>query len=207
MIDTGLYISFVLVASAVIVTPGPNVLVIIATALTHGRTRGLQVIGGTLAAMTIQMYVAATGTVMLAQTLTDAFVVIKWLGVAYLLYLGIARVRTACFVDETAAADQPRAAGTFARGFVVGITNPKTILFFGAFLPQFVTQALPISPQLFVLSVSFLLLAAFFDSLYMLAANRTRELARTPRFRRWLDGSAGTLLIGSGIGLAIARRS
>ena len=80
-------------------------------------------------------------------------------------------------------------------------------MFFGAFLPQFVTDTLPVSRQLLILSVTFLVLAAFFDSLYVLAASKASEVARTPAFRRWLDGCTGTLLIGSSVGLAVARRS
>ena len=207
MIDSGLYISFVLVASAIIVMPGPNVLVTIATSLTQGHVRGMQVVSGTLAAMAVQLYIAAAGTALLAEFLAEAFRIVKWVGAGYLLYLGIGRLRAAIASRTDEPVDQGTARGSFARGFTVGITNPKTILFFGAFLPQFVTETLPVSRQLFILSVTFLVLAAFFDSLYVLAASKASEAARTPSFRRWLDGFAGTLLIGSSVGLAVARRT
>lgn len=209
MIDTSLYISFVLVACVVIVMPGPNVLVTIATSLTQGHVRGLQTVAGTLSAMAIQLYIAAVGTAVLAEFLAEVFQFLKWLGAAYLLYLGIARVRSAFSSRATNSfdIDMGTATGSFGRGFVVGITNPKTILFFGAFLPQFTVTALPIGPQIAVLSVSFLVLASFFDGLYVLAASKASELARTPAFRRWLDGCAGTLLIGCSVGLAAARRT
>ena len=207
MIDTSLLVSFVIVASAIIVMPGPNVLVTIATSLTHGHVRGMQVVAGTLAAMAIQLYIAAAGTALLAEFLAEAFRVVKWGGAAYLLYLGIGRLRAALAHDTTDSLDGVTARGSFIRGFTVGITNPKTILFFGAFLPQFVTETLPVSRQLFVLSVTFLVLAAFFDSLYVLAASKASEVARTPICRRWLDGCAGALLIGSSVGLAVARRA
>ncbi len=207
MIDPGLYLSFLLVASAVIVMPGPNVLVTIATSLTQGHKRGLQVVAGTLSAMAIQLYVAATGTVLLAELLAEAFLVVRWIGAAYLLSLGLSRLQAALTKAAPDSLEQGTASGSFSRGFVVGITNPKTILFFGAFLPQFVNEALPVGRQFVVLSVSFLLLATFFDCLYVLAASKASELARTPRLRRWLDGCAGTLLISSSIGIAVARRA
>jgi len=206
MIDLQLYLSFVLVSSAVIVIPGPNVLVIVATSLAHGRLRGLQTIAGTLAAMAIQLVIAAQGTAILAAALAEAFAILRWAGVAYLVWLGIDHLRAALRTDSGAAPPVATAAGSFRRGFFVGITNPKTILFFGAFLPQFTVDALPIGPQIAVLSLSFLLLALLFDGAYALAAGHVSEFARRPAVRRLLDGSAGTLLLGSGIGLALARR-
>lgn len=206
MIDTGLYISFLLVSSAVIVLPGPNVLVVVATSLTQGRVRGLQTIAGTIAAMAIQLLVAAKGTAMLAETLAEAFTALKWFGAAYLIYLGLSRFHAALAADGADGLEIGSATGSFGRGFIVAITNPKTILFFGAFLPQFTSAALPVGTQIAVLSVSFLVLALFFDCLYALAAGSVSELAREPTFRRWLDGFAGTLFLGSGVGLAVARR-
>jgi homoserine/homoserine lactone efflux protein len=207
MIDTSLYISFLFVASAVIVMPGPNVMVTVATSLTHGCVRGLQTVAGTLLAMAIQLYVAAAGSALLAAFLADVFQMLRWLGAAYLLYLGLSRIRHAMKADASNTFDRQSATGSFARGFTVGITNPKTIVFFGAFLPQFTSSALPIGPQLAVLSVSFLLVAGLFDSLYVLAASKASELSRAPALRRWLDGCAGALLVGSSVGLAVARRT
>jgi len=206
VVDLGLYISFVLVSCAVIVLPGPNVLVIVATSLTQGRARGLQTIAGTLSAMAIQLLIAAKGTAMLAENLAEAFVALKWLGAAYLLYLGVRHFRAAQASDYAGVLEIGSATGSFWRGFVVAITNPKTIFFFGAFLPQFTSAALPIGTQIAVLSTSFLMLALFFDGLYALAAGKVSKLACKPAVRRWLDGVAGTLFLGSGIGLAVARR-
>lgn len=207
MIDTGLFLSFVVVSSAVIVMPGPNVMVTIATSLTHGYVRGLQTVTGTLLAMAIQLYVAAAGTAVLAETLSEVFEKIRWAGVAYLLYLGITHVRAAVNGKDLNRRNNVSAAGSFSRGFVVGITNPKTILFFGAFLPQFTTSSLPIARQLLILSATFLLLALLFDSLYVLAASKAGGFACRPAFRRWLNAGAGSLLIGSSVGLAVARRT
>lgn len=206
MLDLGLYISFILVSSAIIVIPGPNVLVIVATSLSQGRVQGLQTIAGTLAAMAIQLLVAAKGTALLAEALSEAFILLKWIGAAYLICLGYQRLRAA-FASPGHQIPEGSATGSFWRGFVVGITNPKTILFFGAFLPQFTSAALPIGPQIAVLSATFLALALLFDGIYALAAAKVRQLGGNPAVRRWLDGSAGILFLGSGIGLAIARRA
>ena len=137
MVDSGLYISFILISSAVIVIPGPNVLVIVATSLTQGRARGMQTVAGTLGAMAIQLLVAAQGTALLAEALSEAFMWLKWIGAGYLVYLGCRRLRAAAAPKQSVSPEVGTGTGSFSRGFVVGITNPKTILFFGAFLPQF----------------------------------------------------------------------
>lgn len=205
--DLGLYISFVLVSIVVVAVPGPNVLVIVTTSLVDGRARGLQTIAGTMVAMTIQLGIAATGTAVLAQILSDAFLLLKWVGAAYLIYLGSCHLRRFFWANASDAVASAAPRGSFWRGFLVGITNPKTILFFGAFLPQFTSAALPIWPQIVVLSVTFLVLALCIDGLYALAAGTASELAARPGIRRWLHGSAGVLFCGLGVGLSMARRA
>ena len=207
MIDPALYISFLLISSLVIVVPGPNVLLILATALQHGRIRGLQTIFGTLIAMAFQLGIAAVGTAWLAELMSEAFAIVKWAGVGYLFYLGIERLRFACGPDATEAAPTPSARATFWRGFLVALTNPKTILFFGAFLPQFVTPSLPIAPQIALLSLSFLTLAFMFDVCYALFAALVGNFMKRPAVRRYLEGSVGLLFVGSGVGLALTKRA
>lgn len=207
MIDTGLFVSFVVVSAALIAIPGPNVMLIIATALAHGRVRGLQAALGGQTAMAIQLFVAAKGTALLAEMLADAFVVLKWLGVAYLVFLGVQRLRAALASGEPPAIRAVTGSGSFGRGFVVGITNPKTILFFGAFLPQFTSTALPVEPQIAVLSATFLAIALVLDGLYALVADKASSVVQSARGRRRLDGGAGVLLVGSGVGLALTSRS
>lgn len=206
VVDSGLYISFLLVSSAVIVIPGPNVLVIVATALTHGRARGLQTMAGTLLAMAIQLVVAAKGTAYLAETLSNVFAALKWIGAAYLLHLGYGRLRAAITPNHSSAMETATTSGSFTRGFAVGITNPKTLLFFGAFLPQFTSASLPIPSQITVLSVTFLTLALLFDGLYSLTAGSIGKLARNPGIRRRLDACTGVIFLSSGVGLVLARR-
>ena len=207
MIDPHLYLAFVLVSSVLIVVPGPNVLLIVATSLSHGRRSGLATVAGSTCAMALQLGIAALGTVWLAAFLAEAFGILKWLGVVYLVYLGVGRLRIALSERAEETAVLPSGRGSFWRGFIVSLTNPKTILFFGAFLPQFVSPDLSAGPQLVLLSATFLLLAVVFDAAYAMLAGGLRDFVRRPRVRRWFEGAAGALFIGSGIGLALARRS
>jgi threonine/homoserine/homoserine lactone efflux protein len=207
VVDLSLFVFFLFVSSILIVLPGPNVLLVLATSLAHGRVRAFQTIIGTLVAMAFQLYVAAVSTAWLAVTLSETFEVLKWLGVVYLVYIGVARLRAACNRESAENVRQMSGSGTFWRGFLVGLTNPKTILFFGAFLPQWTTASLPIGPQIAVLSVTFLVLAAIFDSVYAVSGAALRDFVSRPTVKRLMDGLIGTLFVGSGVTLAIARQS
>lgn len=133
--DIILYITFVLVSIGLIIIPGPNVLVIISISLMHGREKGLQTVAGTSMAMIIQLVIAAILTASLIELLSQGFVTLKVIGICYLIYLGVMQLFQ---VWSTKEAKEITTTATFTRGFIVSITNPKTILFFGAFLPQFV---------------------------------------------------------------------
>ncbi|MDI1284834.1 MAG: LysE family translocator, partial [Reyranella sp.] len=136
--------------------------------------------------------------------LAASFDWLRWLGVAYLIWLGIAAWRAPIF-DLTRTAPQPRSAREiYTRGFLVGLTNPKTLLFYGAFLPQFITPGPTAADQLLLLAVTFLIVAVVLDGLWAILTGRLRALlAVHAQLRNRLTGG---LLIGAGVGLALARR-
>jgi len=203
--DTTLYISFMLVSAGFILLPGPNVLLIVATSISSGRWRGLQTVMGTTSAMAIQLFVAAAGTVWLASFLAESLIWIKWAGVVYLFYLGCKHLLALSDSGVTQAAPVSGTA-IYWRGFFISLLNPKTILFFGAFLPQFVAADYPVAPQMAVLSVSFLLLAAVLDSMYAVAASVVSSAINRPAVQRWREGVTGLLFLGASFGLAMSRR-
>jgi threonine/homoserine/homoserine lactone efflux protein len=199
-----LYSAFVLTASALILAPGPNVALIVANSLAHGARYGLLTVAGTSAAMVIQLAVVVFGASALLAALADWFSVLRWAGVAYLLWLGL-RAWRAPPTDLAATAPEKKSArNIFLRGFLVSLANPKTLLFFGAFLPQFVTPGPDARAQLALLAATFLALAAALDSLWALFAARfSRALRANGRLRNRLTGGA---LATAGVGLALARR-
>lgn len=204
--DPFLYISFLIASVLLILIPGPNVLVVVSTSITHGAMRGLQTVLGTSAAMVIQLIIAALGTTWLVASITTGFEWLRWFGVAYLLYLGVKHllnIRDSEKVHEV----QITAKDTFARGFIVSLTNPKTILFFGAFLPQFVSSDDNYVGQLTILSISFLLLAIMLDNLYAVMAGRIRHIIQSPGTEKIKNGVAGLLYVGAGTWLAAMKRS
>lgn len=200
-------ISFVLVSALFILAPGPNVIVIVSTSLRAGYKRGLQTVLGTNLAMLIQLLVAAVGTSWLLALLTDGLLWLKWAGVLYLLYLGCRALLRCWQVQE---ADAVTALGSMQRGFWIALTNPKTILFFSAFLPQFVTDASRYNEQVALLSVIFWLLATSLDACYAIAADRLRWLLGNQGkgiSTRAVNGTSGTLYLTASALLAGSNRA
>lgn len=199
-----LYFAFVAAATALILAPGPNLALIVANSLAHGARYGLTTVAGTASAMVLQLTVVVFGASALLALLSDWFSVLRWVGVAYLVWLGLRAWHAAPCAFADAPADKKSAPAIFARGFLVSLANPKTLLFFGAFLPQFVTPGPDETGQLALLAVTFFVLSSFGDSLWALFAGRlARFLKIDGRIR---NRATGGLLIGAGLGLALARR-
>ena len=197
-----LYLGFVIASAVLILIPGPNVSLIVANSNAHARHGCYR--GGTSSAIVVQLAMTALGLTATLGTLAGWFEWIRWIGVVYLLYLGI-RQWTAAPVDLTHTRPQPRSFRAIAsRGFLISLTNPKTLLFYGAFFPQFLVPDAPIAPQVALLSLTFFAIAAGLDCGWALLAGRVRGvLAVRGRLRNRLSGG---FLIGAGVGLALAHR-
>jgi homoserine/homoserine lactone efflux protein len=199
-----LYLGFVLASTILILIPGPNVSLIVANSIAYGTRYGLLTVAGTSSAIVVQLALATLGLTATLDMLAGWFEWVRWVGVAYLLYLGV-RQWAAAPVDLTHTRPQPRSFRAIAlRGFLISLTNPKTLLFYGAFFPQFVSADAPIVPQVVLLSLTFLGIAGALDTGWALLAGRVRGvLAIRGRLRNRLSGG---FLIGAGIGLALAHR-
>ncbi len=204
MIDPALYLGFILATAILILIPGPNAALIVANSVGRGTRSGLLTVAGTSSAVVVQLGLAALGLTAALTVLAVWFEWLRWIGVAYLIFLGL-RQWFAPAVDLTRVAAGPRRAGSiWARGFLVGLTNPKTLLFYGAFFPQFLDPHRPLGPQVGVLCITFLVIAIVLDSLWAIVAGRARWLlAARPRLRNRLSGGC---LIAAGAGLALAHR-
>jgi len=200
-----LYAAFVAATVVLLLIPGPNLALLVATTLARGRRAGFATLAGTTGAMVPQLALTAFGMSALMSGAATAFAALRWLGVAYLVYLAF-RAFTASTADLAAVAPQRKPLRLLAlRGFLVSLSNPKTLFFFAAFFPQFVDPAAPAGPQLALLSVTFLALAALLDSGWIvLAARLSRHLSGGGRWRNRLTGGA---LLGASVGLALAHKS
>ena len=198
-----IFISFTLVSMAVIAIPGPNILVIVSTSLSSGRLRGLQTVLGTSLAMIVQLAIAALGTTGLLVLLNDGLYWLKWIGVMYLFYLAINSFRQMSKEEKK----ETGAIGSFQRGFWVSLTNPKTILFFSAFLPQFVVGEQNYLFQITLLSATFWMLAVIIDSSYAVLAAKASWLLADRKIRKIQNGLTGTLYLLAGTLLANSNRT
>jgi threonine/homoserine/homoserine lactone efflux protein len=179
-------------ALALIVVPGPAVLYIVATSIDQGRRAGLVSAAGILAGGTVHIAAATIGLSSLLVSSATAFEAVKLVGAAYLVYLGARRLLTRVAVEPVERERRPLGA-IFRRGVVVNVLNPKTALFFLAFLPQFVDPDRGAAwLQIAIFGATFVVLAWLSDSLYALAAGTAAHRLRGPAFRavqRWVSGS------------------
>jgi homoserine/homoserine lactone efflux protein len=175
-----LYFAFMAMAAVLILIPGPNVALIVASSVAHGWRYGLLMVAGTSSAMFIQLTLTVFGLTAALSVMAGWFEWLRWGGVAYLVYLGM-KAWCAPLVDLTTAKAQACSAPSiYLRGFLISLTNPKTLLFFGAFVPQFISpDAEPIG-QLVLLSATFLIIAMLFDGTWALTADRFRRLESPP---------------------------
>lgn len=198
------YFAFIGATLILILIPGPNVGLIVANSLAHGIRYGLVTVAGTSSAMAIQLTVATLGMTTVLSVLAHAFEWLRWIGVAYLLYLAITSMR-APVVDLANTMPEPRSMiAIYFRGLLVSLTNPKTLLFYSLFLPQFVDQNGNVFSQFLLLSATFVALAIVLDSLWAFLAAKAQVLLGAGGFVR-NRLSAGFYLC-AGIGLALARR-
>ena len=204
MIELDLYLAFVLATSILILIPGPNVALIVANSVAYGTRYGLLTVAGTSSAIVVQLALTAFGMTAVLGSLAQWFEWIRWLGVAYLLWLGVRQWRAAP-ADLTRTQPQYRSPREiFSRGILVSFTNPKTLFFYGAFFPQFITPGADLTTQIAILSVTFLVIAIVLDGCWALLAGRVRTLLAVHGKLR--NRVSGGVLIGAGVGLALVHR-
>jgi homoserine/homoserine lactone efflux protein len=197
-----LFAGFLLITVVLILTPGPIVTLVISTGATRGVRAGLVTVAGTSLGNAALLASIASGLGWVLTHAATLFDVLRWIGAAYLVWLGVRAWRSASRPLEVAPGDQVH----FWRGFLVALSNPKTIAFFTAFLPQFVDPARPAAYQLAVMCIVSLALAAVSDSCWAIASGLGRAWFMRPARARLLTRASALTLIGGGVWLSIARR-
>ncbi len=203
MIDLSAWITFVLASAAIVIVPGPTVTVIVANAIRHGARAGLLNVAGTQAGLVVMIAVLAMGLSAIVENMGLAFNILRIVGAAYLIWLGIRLWRSGGNLGKV----ETRAPGGsfFWQGFIVIWSNPKALLFFGAFIPQFVNPSGNMAMQTIVFGATFMAVATLLDGAYALLAGRTGALL-SRRNIRFVERISGSCLIGGGLWLALARR-
>ena len=210
MLPTTHLLAFSLAAFALIVVPGPSVLFTVGRALALGRMAGVATVAGNTLGVYVQVMAVAFGIGALVERSVIVFTIIKLGGAAYLIFLGVQAIRHRRRLAEALATrmENKSVARVMADGFVVGIGNPKAIVFFAAVLPQFVDrQAGHVPQQLLLLGAVFAGIALLSDSAWALAAGTARAwFGRSPRRLELIGGAGGLVMIGIGVGLAASGR-
>ena len=204
--NISLYIAFFTAAGLLISVPGPNIMLIVSNSLEQGKRLGFYTVLGTSLAILIQLVIAVAGLTTAMLLMSAWFAWLRWIGVGYLLYLGC---RNWIGLADDAGQAKPLASAKhgFWQGFLVALTNPKTMLFFAAFLPQFADTSLPITQQLIFLATTFWCMAVVIDSGYMLLASRLKPLLDGEKSAKLRGRITGFFLLAAGAGLALFRRN
>ncbi len=198
-----LFAAFLVITAVLVITPGPIVTLVLATGAREGMRAALTTVVGTTLGNALLLAAIAFGLSWVVRNAATLFEILRWIGAAYLIWLGIQAWRHA---GETGAASLPRGHVHLWRGFAVALSNPKTIAFFTAFLPQFVDSGLPVEPQLALMCTVSVVLAAITDSGWAVAAGLGRAWFMQSWRAKLLGRLSGVALIGGGVWLSLARR-
>lgn len=205
-ISAELWFAFALAAAAVIAIPGPTTLMVLGHTVSNGwRMGALSLIGVTLGDI-CSITLSVLGFSALLAASATAFTVLKWAGAAYLVWLGIQLWRAPPMDLTPTQEKRTGAGGAIAQTFIVTLLNPKGILFFAAFLPQFIDPAKPLWPQVIVLMLTFDLLAAGIQGFYIFAMGRARHRIASPQRLKNMNRVGGAMLVGAGLLTATLKR-
>ena len=198
-----LYAAYVVACMVIIMVPGPTVTLIIASSMRHGVRAGLANVAGGQAGIALTIAVAGIGLTAVIEAMGHWFEFLRLLGAAYLIWIGWQMLRSSGRLDPGQAPARPRG-GFFLQGFLVAVSNPKTLVFFGAFFPQFIDPTGDYALQISVMGITALVFAAASDSAYAVVAARAGRMLSAKRVKL-LSRIGGGFLIGGGLWLAFSR--
>lgn len=195
------WIAFAAASAVLLAIPGPTILLVISYALGHGRKSTAATVAGVALGDFTSMTASMLGLGALLAASATLFTVLKWIGAAYLVYLGIKLWRAPVTEQAEGGGEVPaeRPMRIFLHTYIVTALNPKSIVFFVAFLPQFLDLSKPALSQMVIFEITFLTLATLNAALYALMASMARQTIRRPGVQRAVNRTGGSLLIGAGL--------
>jgi threonine/homoserine/homoserine lactone efflux protein len=203
-----IWLAFVVTSAIVLVIPGPTILTVIGYSLTHGRRANVPLVLGVALGDATAVIASLFGLGALLATSAFWFTVVKWAGGAYLIYLGIKALRAGISPTAPAARELHGSRWkVFANTYGVTALNPKSIVFFVAFLPQFIDRSADVSEQLTLLASTFVVMAAINATLYAAFAASARRFLTSPRAQRRFNLAGGSILTAAGVWGLLAKRS
>ena len=198
------YFAFVAACIALALLPGPIVTMVIANGLRYGTRAALTNVLGAQVGLAIVIGIVAVGLTSLMATMGYWFDWVRFAGAAYLIWLGIKLVREPAMIGASDAPPKPPRGGFFLQGVIVLLSNPKVLIFFGAFIPQFVDTSRDHVWQIVLLGATFMAIVAVTDGVYAVLSGRARAMLSVKRART-LSRVSGGLMIGGGLWLALMR--
>ena len=203
-----IWIAYTIAAGIILVIPGPTILLVVSQSVAYGRKAVFPLVAGVVLGDFTAMTLSLVGLGAVIAASAKLFTVLKWAGAAYLFYLGIKiwRAQPQNGPIQRSAVLKTRR-GLFWDSFIVTALNPKSIAFFIAFMPQFVSPSQDSVPQLFILGATFLFFAAINATLYGMFAGYMRDMMQKRSIRRWFNRCGGTALIGAAVFTAAMQRS
>lgn len=203
-----IWLTFVAASFALLLIPGPTVLLVLSYALSKGRSVAVASAAGVALGDLVAMSASLAGLGALVLASATLFTALKWVGAAYLVWLGFKLIRSAPSEGlSVPTADNITASRVFGHTAAVTALNPKSIAFFIAFVPQFLTPAAPLLPQFAIFIATFVTLAALNALAYALLADRLRQIIARPSIITWITRAGGAALITMGVLTATLRRS
>jgi threonine/homoserine/homoserine lactone efflux protein len=206
-LDWHLWLAFAAASFVMGVIPGPGVASIVGFAFSSGRRTALASVAGMAVGNMVAMSVSLAGAGAILGASALAFTLLKWIGAAYLVTIGLVAILRSGDGGRSAEPSRPIGArAAFLTNVAVGTFHPKTILFFVAFAAQFIRADQPYLPQAAILVATFTLIAGTTDTLYALTASHASGLIRRPGVRKWAQRAGGGAVMGAGIAMAAMRR-
>ena len=207
--DLSLWLAFVAATMALLLIPGPTVLLVLSYAVGHGRRVAVSTALGVALGDFVAMSASLAGLGALVMTSATVFTVLKWVGAVYLVYLGVKLIRSAGQGGFAAVAEVEELSHRRVFGHAAAVTalNPKSIAFFIAFVPQFLRPDAPLMPQFAILVATFVGLAGVNALIYALLAARMRDVIARPAILAWLTRLGGGALVLMGVATATLRRA
>ncbi|MFN4309714.1 MAG: LysE family translocator [Ferrovibrio sp.] len=205
-ISLELWLAFAAAAAVLIAIPGPTTLMVLGHTVASGWRVGLVSLAGVMFGDICAIALSVLGFSALLAASAEAFLVMKWLGAGYLVWLGVKLWRTQPGDLTPVAATRRGAMQAIAQTFIVTLLNPKGILFFAAFLPQFIDPTRPLWPQVIALTLTFNAIAAITQIGYIAAMGSARRRIASPRTMLWVNRAGGSMLIGAGLLTATLKR-
>ncbi len=205
MINTAILLPYIAACVLFAIVPGPSVTVVVANSLARGTKAGLLTILGTEIAMLSMVFIVAVGLEAVMSVVSEAFTIIKLVGAAYLVWIGFKMFTSSGKLDMGTAGEKLPLGRYIWQGALINWSNPKTLLFLGAFLPQFVDMSRPAFGQIMVLGLIVMTVATISDSFYAVIAGRARQLLTQARVRM-MNRVSGIILMCGGVWLAFLKR-